>query len=263
MRFAVVIPARDEEEAIAATLAELGPQGADLVVVADNGSRDRTAARAAAAGARVVREPRPGYGRACLAALGEVDPSVDVVVFMDADGSDDPGHLPRLIAPIAQGEADLVIGARAASPGQQLPAHQRWGNRLASTLLRRLYGTPCTDLGPFRAIRRPALAALRMRHPDYGWTAEMQVKAALAGLRIREVPVPHRPRRAGRSKVSGTLRGSLLAGTKILWTIFRYRFLHPSDSPASASGPTTVPSLGQPADPSHRPRQRTAGPGSG
>lgn len=235
MRFAVVIPARDEEGAIPSTLAELRRQGPALVVVADNGSRDATAARAAAAGARVVREPRSGYGRACLAALAAVDSSIDVVVFLDADGSDDPSHLPRLLAPLARDEADLVIGARSPSPDHPLPAHQRWGNRLASALLRRLYGAPCTDLGPFRAIRRQALAALRMRHPDYGWTAEMQVKAALAGLRIREVPVPHRPRRAGRSKISGTLRGSLLAGAKILWTIFRYRFLRPGDSPTGGS----------------------------
>jgi glycosyltransferase involved in cell wall biosynthesis len=226
MRFAIVIPARNEEDAIGPTLAELLPLCPERIVVGDNGSSDRTAARALEAGATVVREPQPGYGRACLAAMRALDPSVDIVVFMDADGSDDPGYLPSLLGPIARGEADLVIGSRVPVPGDKvgLPAHQRWGNLLATTLLRLLYRVPCSDFGPFRAIRHSSLRDLRMCHPDYGWTAEMQVKAALAGLRVREVPVPHRPRRAGKSKVSGTLRGSFLAGVKILWTVFRYRF---------------------------------------
>jgi glycosyltransferase involved in cell wall biosynthesis len=237
MRFAILIPARNEQDAIGPTLAELAPYGAAQIIVADNGSTDRTAARAAAAGATVVSEPRPGYGRACLAAIRALDPVVEIVVFMDADGSDDPAVLPRLVEPIRHGEADFVIGCRAevTGPSHGLPAHQLWGNRLSTWLIRLLYGVPASDLGPFRAIRREALARLRMRHPDYGWTAEMQVKAALAGLRIREIAVPHRPRRAGRSKVSGTLRGSFLAGTKILWTIFRYRFFLPADSPRASS----------------------------
>lgn len=236
MRFAILLPARNEQDAIGPTLTELLPCGAAQIIVADNGSTDQTAARAAAAGAEVVPQPRPGYGRACLAAMAALDPSIEIVVFMDADGSDDPAFLPRLLDPILRGEADFVIGSRDAANRQSaaLPAHQLWGNRLSTTLIRLLYGVPCTDLGPFRAIRRDALARLRMCHPDYGWTAEMQVKAALAGLRVREIPVPHRPRRAGQSKVSGTLRGSLLAGSKILWTIFRYRFLHPADAPARA-----------------------------
>jgi glycosyltransferase involved in cell wall biosynthesis len=237
MRFAILLPARNEQDAIGPTLAELGPCRADQIIVADNGSTDQTAARATAAGARVVSEPRPGYGRACLAAMRALDSSIEVVVFMDADGSDDPAFLPRLINPIVGGEADFVIGSRDAASRQSgaLPAHQLWGNRLCTAFLRLFYGIPCTDLGPFRAIRRDALTSLGMRHPDYGWTAEMQVKAALAGLRIREIPVPHRSRRAGKSKVSGTLKGSILAGSKILWTIFRYRFLHPADSPPSRS----------------------------
>lgn len=233
MSFAILIPARNEEDAIGPTLDELSAFRPAAVIVADNGSSDRTTARAAEAGATVVAEPVPGYGRACLAAMAALDPSIDIVVFMDADGSDDPCFLPRLIDPIVRGEADLVIGSRLASLGEPclLPFHQRWGNRLATGLLHRLYGVPCSDLGPFRAVRQSALRSLAMRHPDYGWTAEMQVKAALAGLRVREVPVAHRSRRAGRSKVSGTLRGSVLAGTKILWTICRYRFLSPPDSP--------------------------------
>jgi glycosyltransferase involved in cell wall biosynthesis len=236
MRFAILLPARNEQDAIGPTLAELRSSSAAQIIVADNGSTDQTAVRAAAGGATVVSEPRPGYGRACLAAMAELDASIEVVVFMDADGSDDPAFLPRLLDPIQRGEVDFVIGSRDAAERQSgaLPAHQLWGNRLCTALIRLFYGIPCTDLGPFRAIRRDSLARLRMRHPDYGWTAEMQVKAALAGLRIREIPVPHRPRRAGQSKVSGTLRGSVLAGGKILWTIFRYRFLNPADAPVRA-----------------------------
>jgi glycosyltransferase involved in cell wall biosynthesis len=228
--FAILLPARNEEEAIGPTIESLAGLGAARIIVADNGSTDSTATRAAAAGAQVVHEPRPGYGSACLAAIGALGPEIEIVVFMDADGSDEPSSLPRLLAPILQNEADLVIGSRVDSQrpaghgNAALPWHQRWGNRLSTWLLARLYRTSCTDLGPFRAICRQALDRLAMRDPDYGWTAEMQVKAALVGLRVREVPVPHRPRRAGQSKISGTLRGSVLAGSKILWTIFRYRF---------------------------------------
>lgn len=233
MRFAILIPARNEQDAVGPTLAELASCGAAQIIVADNGSTDGTAARAAQAGATVVSEPRSGYGRACLAAMRAIDPTIEIVVFMDADGSDDPAFLPRLIEPIHSGEADFVIGCRDRSTGRSsgLPAHQLWGNRLSTALIRLLYGVPASDLGPFRAIRRDSLTRLRMRHPDYGWTAEMQVKASLAGLRVLEIDVPHRPRRAGRSKVSGTLRGSVLAGSKILWTIFRYRFFRPADAP--------------------------------
>jgi glycosyltransferase involved in cell wall biosynthesis len=229
MRFAIILPARNEEEAIGATLAELRPCLPAEVIVADNCSTDRTAARAAAEGARVVSEPRPGYGRACLAAIRALGADIGIVVFMDADGSDDPSALPRLLDPILQGQADLVIGSRQPTPGRsnRLLAHQRWGNRLAAWLTRRFYGARCADLGPFRAIRREALERLGMSDPDYGWTMEMQVKAALAGLQVVEVPVAHRPRRAGKSKVSGTVRGSVLSGAKILWTVFRYRFAPP------------------------------------
>lgn len=233
-RFAILLPARNEEEAIGPTLEELKGLGAAQIIVADNDSYDTTAARAAAAGACVTSEPRPGYGSACLAAMAALHPDIEIVVFMDADGSDDPAALPSLLAPIRADQADLVIGARverAGHPRDRLPWHQRWGNRLCTGLLARLYRTPCTDLGPFRAVRRTALDTLGMRDPDFGWTAEMQVKAALAGLRVREVPVPYRPRRAGQSKISGTLKGSLRAGGKILWTILRYRFFPPPDAP--------------------------------
>ncbi len=196
------------------------------VVVADNGSTDRTAAVAAAGGATVVREPRRGYGRACLAALVRLaDDPPDVVVFLDADHSDDPADLPALLAPILGGTADLVIGSRVLGerdPGALAPV-QVLGNRLATFLLRLLFGARFSDLGPFRAIRWEALQRLALRDPDYGWTVEMQARAARAGMRWAEVPVRYRRRRAGSSKVTGTLRGVAGASWKILATIARVR----------------------------------------
>ncbi len=221
MRTALIIPARNEAAALGRVLAELPPGVVDEVIVVDNGSTDATASVAAAGGARVVREPVPGYGRACLAGLGALSSRIDTVAFMDADHADDPGDLPALLAPLARGEADLVIGSRRAlaQPGS-LTLQQRIGNRLACALLRWRFGARCTDLGPFRAIRRDALARLDMRDQAYGWTVEMQAKAARDGLRVREVPVRYRPR-IGRSKISGTVKGAVLAGATILWTIAR------------------------------------------
>jgi glycosyltransferase involved in cell wall biosynthesis len=232
VRVAVILPALDEEAAIGATLAELAaardtesaPEQLDAIVV-DNGSRDATAEVARRAGARVIAEPRRGYGSACLAGIAALRSDTEVVVFCDADGSSDPAELPRLLAPVAEGEADLVVGARAPAgvePGAMTP-QQRFGNRLAVTLLGWLHGIRAADLGPFRAIRRDALERLAMRDTGFGWNIEMQIRAARAGLRVTEVPVRFRRRRAGRSKISGTLRGSLLAGMKILWTVLRYR----------------------------------------
>jgi hypothetical protein len=222
-RIALIIPALDEELALATVLDELPRSWFAQVIVVDNGSRDATAAVARAGGARVIREPRRGYGRACLAGLAALDGAADLVVFMDADASDVPSEVPRLLEPILAGEADLVIGARRAAPGA-LAWHQRWGNRLAVGLIRLLFGFRYTDLGPFRAIRRACLAELAMRDTNFGWTAEMQVKAVRRGLRVREVPVSYRPR-LGRSKISGTVSGSLRAGIKIVWTVFRLRFI--------------------------------------
>jgi glycosyltransferase involved in cell wall biosynthesis len=233
---ALIIPALDEEKNIAAVLDELaqvsrrpgtaaGNSPAQVVVV-DNGSADRTAEVARAHGAQVVLEPRRGYGRACLAGLAALAPGIRIVAFMDADGSADPRDLPPLLEPIGRGEADLVIGSRELGERERhsLPAHQRFGNWLATFLVRLFYGARYTDLGPFRAIRRDALEQLALRDTNFGWTVEMQVKAHRAGLRVREIPVRYRRRRSGGSKVSGTVRGSVLAGAKILWTILRYRF---------------------------------------
>ncbi len=222
MRVVAIIPALDEEAAIAGAVARLDRRLVHEVIVVDNGSRDRTADRAAAAGARVIFEPRRGYGRACLSGV-EAAAGADVLVFLDGDGSDVPEDLPRLLSPIQHGDADLVLGSRALGrrePGS-LSAHQLWGNRLVLVLLRLLYGVRLTDFGPFRAVRAEALAGLGMAHPTYGWPIEMVVKAAKRGLRIVEVPVDWR-RRIGRSKVAGTLRGSLLAGYHLVATVLRY-----------------------------------------
>ncbi len=221
----LIIPALNEESSIGKVLDEL-PEGLfSQVLVADNGSTDLTAEVAELRGATVVWEPRRGYGSACLAALEHLDPCAEIVVFMDADASDVPAEAERLVEPIAQGQADLVIGSRVLGQAERgaLAPHQRFGNWLATALLRLLYGFRYTDLGPFRAVRAESLRALDMRDRAYGWTVEMQAKALRQGLRVREAPVSYR-RRIGRSKISGSLRASLAAGRTILWTIFRLRF---------------------------------------
>ncbi len=225
-RVGLIIPALDEERTIGATLRALAGHSLAQVIVVDNGSKDRTAEVARAHGALVIREPRRGYGHACLAGISALDPAVDIVVFADADGSDDPSDFPALTSPIERGEADLVIGSRLRGrpePGA-MSLQQRLGNRLATLLLRLLFGVVATDLGPFRSIRRDSLARLHMRDTNFGWTVEMQIKARRQGLRVLEIPVRYHRRRAGRSKVGGSLRGSILAGAKIIWTILRYRF---------------------------------------
>ncbi len=220
-RVAVVIPAVDEEAGIGLVLAEIPPVVAEVIVV-DNGSRDRTAEVARAAGARVVHEPRRGYGQACLAGIAAAE-GAEVLAFLDADHSDYPEQLVDLLAPILAGEADLVVGSR--TLGRRArgahPWHAVLGTRLCVALMNALVGTRATDLGPFRAIDAAALRRLEMRDRSFGWTVEMQVKAARRGLRVREVPVDYRPR-VGRSKVSGTISGSLRAGTRILATIARH-----------------------------------------
>lgn len=217
----VIIPAVDEEEAIGRVVRDV-PAFASEVIVVDNGSRDATAAVARAAGARVVVEPRRGYGQACLAGIRAAGPA-DVLAFLDGDYSDYPEQLAEVVAPLLSGEADLVIGSR--RRGRRAkgahPWHAVMGTRLCVALMNLLIGTAATDLGPFRAITAAALRRLDMRDRSFGWTVEMQVKARRRGLRVREVPVDYRPR-LGRSKISGTLAGSLRAGTRILGTIARY-----------------------------------------
>jgi glycosyltransferase involved in cell wall biosynthesis len=224
-RVHVIVPALDEEAALPGVLRALAGAPVDTVTVVDNGSRDGTAAVARAGGARLVHEPRRGYGAACLAGIAALEGAAagDVVVFLDADGSDDPSQVGRLVAPIIEGRAQLVIGSRVLGrpePGA-LPVHARAGNALAVVLIRWLTGQRYTDLGPFRAIRRDALEGLRMRDRDFGWTVEMQLRAARQRLAVQEVAVPYR-RRIGRSKISGTLTGSVRAGAKILWTVVRH-----------------------------------------
>lgn len=291
MRAAAIIPARDEREGLDRTLRALPKEGLREIVVVDNGSRDGTAEVARKHGVTVVSEPKRGYGRACLAGIARLAASPEqerpeVVVFLDADGSDDPAEIAALLAPLrrsvgdtaaADGNArgagsadpgttnpgpsaadsaaadperfpdatgfDLVIGSRTRGemePGAH-PVHARWGNRLATGLIRLLYGYRFTDLGPFRAIRWETLAALGMRDPDFGWTAEMQVKAARARVRAAEVPVSCR-RRVGESKISGTFAGSLLAGIKILLTVLAPPVRRPASpvakpKPADAEAP--------------------------
>lgn len=222
-RIAVIIPARDEEEAIGKVLAEI-PRLASEVIVVDNGSTDRTAEVARTKGALLVAEPRRGYGRACLAGIAAAG-KAEIIVFLDGDGSDHPEQLSEIVAPILAGDADLVIGSRVL--GRRAPGAQPWhavaGTRFCVGLMNGLIGTQATDLGPFRAITSSSLRRLDLRDTGFGWTVEMQLKAHSLGLRVREVPVDYRPR-LGRSKISGTLMGSLRAGAAILAMIVRHRW---------------------------------------
>jgi len=220
-----VIPALDEERAIGRVVDAI-PDWADEIVVVDNGSRDGTAQIAAEHGARVVLEPRRGYGAACRAGVRELpsgEEAPDVVVFLDGDFSDDPREMGALVAPILDGRADLVIGSRAlgrSEPGA-LAIQQRLGNAMTCALMRALFGARCTDLGPFRAIAKDALGRLALDDLGLGWTVQMQVRAARRGLRTVEVPVTCRRRAAGRSKISGTVRGAVGAGTTFMRVILR------------------------------------------
>jgi glycosyltransferase involved in cell wall biosynthesis len=220
----VIIPALNEEAPIANVVRDCLATGVpDEIIIADNGSTDRTAERARSAGAKVVSEPTRGYGRACAAGVRSLSPNCDIVVFLDGDGSDCPEFIPQLVDPIARGTHDFVIGSR--TRGKREPGsmnlQQIFAGRFAGWLLSILYGVRYTDMSPFRAIRRDALEKLSMREKTYGWNLEMQMRAARAGLRILEVPVNHRCRTGGVSKVSGTFRGTFVAGARIIATLIR------------------------------------------
>lgn len=222
----MIIPAFNEEESISLVLNDIPKEFVRQVVVANNNSTDSTAECARAAGAQVVNQPEQGYGAACLMAIEtsfNTSPPPDILVFLDADYSDHPEEMPLLLAPILNGEAELVIGSRATGnreKGSMMP-QQVFGNRLATFLMKIMYGSDFTDLGPFRAITRRAYEELGMVDRNFGWTVEMQVKALKKKISSKEIPVSYR-RRKGISKVSGTVKGSILAGYKIIYTIFKY-----------------------------------------
>jgi glycosyltransferase involved in cell wall biosynthesis len=223
VKVSVVIPALDEEESIGAVVRAVPRGVAREVIVVDNGSKDRTADAARGAGARVVREPRRGYGRACRAGVESVSDDCGIVAFLDGDGSDRAELLSRLVDPIIAGTHDFVTGSRTRGARERgsMNFQQLFAGRLAGWLVRARYGVGYTDMCPFRAVRRDALARLPLREETYGWNLEMQMEAARAGLRILEVPVEHRRRAGGESKVSGTLAGTLRAGARILYTFAR------------------------------------------
>ncbi len=240
-RVAVVIPARNEAEALPPLLHRLRDEGVEWITVVDNGSSDGTGDRARSAGARVVAEPRMGYGRACLAGIAllrreagtGLAPVPGVVLFMDGDGSDDPRHLPLLLEPVLSGDAEMTVGVRTGggeggpSPGAAEPGEvrARFGTGLILALARRLHGLEARDLGPFRAIRWELLEALGMDDPTWGWTLQMQLRAHHLGAVVRQVEIPRGRRQAGRSKVSGSLGVSLRVGIRMGWTLLREALL--------------------------------------
>ena len=221
-KISVIIPAYNEEKSLPLVLNDLPKDQLHQIIVVDNRSTDRTAEVARKNGATVVHERRRGYGRACLTGMAALD-APDIVVFLDGEYSDYPEEISLLVEPILKGEADFVVGSRMllAESRQALLPQARYGNQLAVFLIRLFFGHRFTDLGPFRAIRSESLQAIGMHDQDFGWTVEMQIKAVQNGLRIREVPVRYRVR-IGVSKITGTLSGTLKAGTKIIYTIFKY-----------------------------------------
>ena len=226
MRVSVIIPTHNEAQAIGRVLADLPAGLVAEVIVVDSNSSDGTPEIAAKMGARVVHEPRRGYGRACLTGIAASD-APEILVFLDGDYSDRPAELPLLLAPITEGHADIVIGSRLSGKGNpgSLPWHQAVGNRLAARLIRLLYGVKISDLGPFRAARAEVLHELALEEATYGWAVEMILKGAKQGFRVVEVPVSYHSR-IGKSKISGTLKGTIGAAWFILSRIVRYYFQH-------------------------------------
>jgi glycosyltransferase involved in cell wall biosynthesis len=224
VRVSVIIPTHNEAGAIERVLVDLPSDLTTEVIVVDSNSNDGTPEIAAKRGAIVVNEPRRGYGRACLTGLAAAN-SPDIVVFLDGDYSDRPAELPVLLAPITEGRADITLGSRLRERrfNKALPWHQVFGNRLAAGLIRLLYGLEISDLGPFRAGRADVLQGLALEETTYGWAVEMILKGALAGCRVVEVPVSYHPR-IGKSKIGGTLKGTVGAGWFILSLIVRYHF---------------------------------------
>jgi len=224
MNASLVIPALNEEDSLPHVLDAINKDLLLEIILVDGGSQDRTAAIAKDFSAQVINEPRSGYGRACSAGLATA--RGEIVIFMDADGADDPRQIPDLLAPITQSGADMVLGSRLAgniSPGA-MPWYQKFGNWLSAGLIHLLYGLPITDLSPFRAVLRTKLLDLNMQEMTYGWPTEMITRAARQGWSIIEVPVNYHPRLGGKSKISGTLRGTILATYYILSTIIKYSF---------------------------------------
>jgi len=221
-KVSVIIPAFNEEPSIGLVLKDLPKESLHEIIVVDNGSTDNTANVAREAGARVVSEKSKGYGSACLRGIAELN-QPDIVVFLDGDYSDYPEEIIELIQPILSGEKDFVVGSRMILPESRaaLLPQARYGNRLAVFLMRIFFKHRYTDLGPFRAIRYESLNKIGMQDQNFGWTVEMQIKAVRNGLRICEIPVRYRER-VGVSKITGTVSGTMKAGTKIIYTIFKY-----------------------------------------
>lgn len=234
MRVSVIIPTHNEAQAIGRVLADLPSNLVTEIIVVDSNSTDGTPDLAREMGAQIVQEPRRGYGRACLAGFAHAK-SPDVVVFLDGDYSDRPSELPMILAPIIEGRADITLGSRLSGKGNSgaLPWHQSFGNRLASGLIRFLYGVNITDLGPFRACRADVLAVLALEEATYGWAVEMVLKGAIAGFRIEEVSVSYYPR-IGKSKIGGTLKGTVGAAWFMLSRIVRYYFRRRAGTPRPA-----------------------------
>ena len=224
MKISVVIPTFNEEQAIGDVVRAVPVERVHEIIVVDNGSTDDTAGVAAAAGARVIQEPRPGYGSACLAGA-KAAAEADVIVFLDGDRSDDPKQLPAIAGPVLNNRADLVVGSRITGVLEKgaMPLHGRLGNRFIAFLLRLLYGATITDIGSFRAIKAQTLRDLNMEQMTYGWPVEMVVKAARSGLKIQSVPINYR-KRIGESKVTGTVRGSILAAYYMFFVPMKYLF---------------------------------------